>query len=253
MRVRTFFLIPLLGIVALVLLAAPAGAQSQGGSFSIGQNGKPVGTASFKVSPAPAGFDSTSTVRVDMQGLNYALSKTEQLSSTGSLVHVQVSATVNGSAVNVIAKPDGAQILMNTSANGRSSTTQLAAHKLAVLLPDFDPGAIETLLTMAAKNNGRDLWAIIPKQAGSIQPIQLATYRDEQGTLNGTAITVHHIVATIAGAETDLFSGPENQLHQAELPQNGFALIRNGFVLKPPTKAPAAPPATASDQSPTAK
>ena len=103
---------------------------------------------------------------------------------------------------------------------------------------------------MAAKNNGRELWAIIPKQAGSIQPVQLATYRDEQGTLNGTPITVHHIVATIAGTATDLFSGPENQLLQAELPQNGFALVRNGFVLKPPTKAPAAPPAPAPAQNP---
>ena len=45
----------------------------------------------------------------------------------------------------------------------------------------------------------------------------------------------------IAGANTDLFSGPENQLLQAELPQKGFALVRKGFVLKPPAK-PIVPP-----------
>ena len=78
-----------------------------------------------------------STVRVDMKGLNYALSKTEQLSSTGSLGHVQISATVNGSAVNVIAKPDGAQILMNTTASGRSSTTRLAGAQTCHLPPRF--------------------------------------------------------------------------------------------------------------------
>jgi hypothetical protein len=71
----------------------------------------------------------------------------------------------------------------------------------------------------------------------------LATYPDEQGTLNGSTLTVHHLVATIAGSDTDLFSGPEDQLLQAELPQDGFALVRDGFVLKPPTKAPAPPPA----------
>lgn len=185
-----------------------------------------------------------------MQGLNYALSKTEQLSSTDALLHVQISATVNGSAVNVIAKPDGAQLLINTSANGRSSTVRLSTHNLAVFLPDFDPGALETLLNLAAKNNNRDIWAIIPKQAGLTEPIQLATYRDEEGTLNGSPIAVHHLVATIAGTSTHLFSGPENQLLQAELPQNGFALVRNGFVLKPPTRAPAAPPASAPAQSP---
>jgi len=53
-------------------------------------------------------------------------------------------------------------------------------------------------------------------------------------------VVVHHLVATIAGANTDLFSGPENQLLQAELPQAGFALVRKGFVLTPPAK-PIAP------------
>ena len=71
--------------------------------------------------------------------------------------------------------------------------------------------------------------------------MQLATYADQEGTLDGKPITVHHLVATIAGANTDIFSGPENQLLQAELPQEGFALIRKGFVLKPPAK-PIVPP-----------
>ena len=62
-----------------------------------------------------------------------------------------------------------------------------------------------------------------------------------EGTLDGKPVTVHHLVATIAGADTDLFSGPENQLLQAELPQQGFALVRKGFVLTPP-KRPIAPP-----------
>jgi hypothetical protein len=184
-----------------------------------------------------------------MQGLNYAFSKTEELSPSRSLVHVQMSASINGSAVNVVAKPDGTQLLMNASANGRSSTTRLTSHDRAVLLPDFDPGALEMLLAAAAKSNNRDLWAIIPKQAGSIEAVRLATYPDEQGTLNGSPLTVHHLVATIAGSDTDLFSGPEDQLLQAELPQDGFALVRNGFVLKPPTKAPAPPPAP--DPAPT--
>jgi hypothetical protein len=94
------------------------------------------------------------------------------------------------------------------------------------------------------ERNNRDLWAILPINAGSIEPVQLATYADQQGTLDGKPITVHHLVATIAGASTDLFSGPDNQLLQAELPQDGFALVRKGFVLKPPAK-PIAPPAGA--------
>ena len=65
-----------------------------------------------------------------MQGLEYQLSKTEKLSSANLLQHVQLSAIVNSTAVNIVAKPDSGQILINISANGRSGTTRLDGHKL---------------------------------------------------------------------------------------------------------------------------
>ena len=229
-----------LQIPALLFAAAAAPALAQGADFIVSQNGKQVGTASFHITASPGGYDSSSMVRVAMQGLDYALSKSEELSSGNELKHVLLSATVNEQAVNVTARPDAAQLLLNISANGRSTTTRLDAHATAVFLPDFDPGALETLLALAVTHNNRDLWAIVPKQAGSIAPISLATYPDEQGTLDGKPITVQHLVATIAGEHTDLFAGPESQLLQAELPQEGFALVRKGFVLTPPAK-PIAP------------
>jgi hypothetical protein len=224
-------------------------AAAQSGTFTIAQNGKSVGTASFNFVSTPHGYSSTSVVRLAMQGFNYSLSKTESLSAAKHLRHVQLSATVNNSAVSLTAAPDDAQFLLNVSANGRSTTTRLALHPAAVFLPDLDPGALETLLALAVAQNNRSLWAIIPKQsngpdgsvqAGSIAPIQLATYADEQGTLDGKPIAVNHLVTTIAGARSELFSGPGSQLLQAELPQQGFALVRQGFVLTPPTK-PIAP------------
>jgi hypothetical protein len=235
--VRTVAFLPLAGLLAFL---PPSAVHAESGSFQVAQHGHAVGTASYQVTATPHGYESTSIVRLAMQGLDYALSKTELLSSANQIQHDQLSATVNGSAVAVVAAPDSAQILLNISANGKSSTTRLAGHPGAVFLPDFDPGAFETLLTLAVTQNNRDLWAIIPKNAGSIEPIQLATYADQEGTLDGKSVTVHHLVATIAGANTDLFSGPDNQLLQAELPQAGFALVRDGFVLKPPAK-PVAP------------
>ena len=230
--------------VILVASILPS-ASGQSGTFTVTQLGKQVGTASFKFVSTPSGFDSNSTVRVSMKGLEYAFSKTEQLSAANQLEHVQLSATVNGSAVNVVGVPDATQLLLNISANGRSSTARLDAHPAAVFMPDFDPGALETLLALGVAHNNRELWAIFPKQSGtlpaSVSPVKVTTYADEQGTLNGQPIAVHHLVATIAGATTDLFSGPENQLLQAELPQQGFAVIRTGFILKPPAKAGAAP------------
>ncbi len=233
---RALCLLPFAGCVALFAVAAPVGAAGQSANFEIAENGHTVGTASFQFTATAQGYDSSSLVKVAMQGLDYALSKTEYLSPANELEHALVSATVNGEAVNVVAAPDSAQFLLNISASGKSTTMRLEAHPGAVLLPDFDPGALETLLTLAVMQNNRDLWAIVPKQAGSIDPVQLATYPDQEGTLDGKPVAVHHMVATIAGENTDLFSGPENQLLQAELPQPGFALIRKGFVLTPPAK-----------------
>ncbi|MGA2907132.1 MAG: hypothetical protein ABSE36_05485 [Terracidiphilus sp.] len=237
----------------MVLVGFNAVGAAQSGSFEIAQNGQAVGSASFQFTATKDGYDSTSLVKVTMQGLDYALSKNEQLSAGNQLKHVMLSATVNGEAVNVVVAPDAAQFLLNISANGKNSTTRLAAHAGAVFLPDFDAGALETLLALAVAQNNRDLWAILPKEAGSIEPVRLATYPDQDGTLDGKPVTVHHLEATIAGADTELFSGPENQLLQAELPDDGFVLIRKGFVLKPPTKPivpidgdQAAPPAPAS-------
>jgi hypothetical protein len=239
--IHALVLIPLAGLLA----AMPGDASAQSGSFIISQHGQPIGTASYRFAATPAGYDSTSFVRVAMKGLDYALSKTERLSAANRLDHAQLSATVNGSAVSIVAARDPAQILLNISANGRAFTTRLPAHAAAVFMPDFDAGALETLLALAVAQNNRDLWAIVPKQAGSVEPIQLATYVDEQGTLDGKPITVHHQVATIGNAVTDIFSGPNNQLLQAELPQAGFALVRKNFVLTEPAK-PGAPPTPAS-------
>lgn len=226
-------------IFAFILSTA---AHGQVASFEIAQHGHAVGTASYRFVTTSQGYSSTSLVRVAMQGLNYALSKNESLTPAHHLRHVSLSATVNGTAVTVTARPEGGQVALNISANGRKSTTELAPHAGAVFLPDFDTGALETLLTLAIEQNDRDLWAIIPKEKGSAAPVRLATYADMHGTLDGKPITVHHLMATIDGGQTELFSGPENQLLQVELPQEGFALVRKGFVLQPSARAPAAPP-----------
>ena len=110
-------------LMLTALLAVTPAAYAQSGSFIVSQNGKPVGTASFNFIATPSGYDSTALVHVAMQGLNYALSKTERLSSANRLRHVQLSAIVNGSAINVTAAPDSAQIQLNISANGRAART----------------------------------------------------------------------------------------------------------------------------------
>lgn len=240
--VRHFFPRVLAGFLALGSLVITPMTLAQTGAFEILLNGKRVGTASCEFTAGAQGYNSTSIVSVSMPGLDYTLSKTERLSSSDELERVLLSGVVNREAVTVVAAPQSNQVILQISADGRKTISRFAAHPGAVIMPDFDPGALETLLALAVESNSRGLWAIIPKKAGSIEPVQLATYADEQGTLDGKPIDVHHLIATIAGEKTDLFASSENRLLQAELPQQGFVLLRNGFVLRPSARA-AAPPA----------
>ena len=86
--------------LVLTLVALPVAAQVRpsgvdAGSFEVAQHGHPVGSASFRFATTPTGYASTSVVKVALQGLDYALSKTEHLSPAGQLRHALISAVVN--------------------------------------------------------------------------------------------------------------------------------------------------------------
>lgn len=234
-----FLLVPLL---ALFASAVPA----QSGNFQIAFHGKPVGETQFRVAPAGQGLNSTVRLQIAAQQIEYATSTSAELTTGHSLRKADLNAVVNGQAVHLTAAVAAGTLTLAITANGRTTTTPLAAHPAMILLPDFDAGALETLLRLAAAHNGRDLWVILPKKSGSIEAAQITTYPEEKGTLDGKPVAVHHLSLGYAGTKTELFSGTENQLLQAELPQPGFALVRKGFVLTPPSKAPAAPADAAS-------
>jgi hypothetical protein len=232
------------GLVAAGLFASTLHAQS----FEVSQNGKKVGTASLSLKQAAGGFDSTSGAKIDMPGLKYSFSENAALDGGYRLKTVELKGEVNGTSAVVNALQQGQQFVIKIKANGQATGTNLAFHPQAVFFPDFDPGALQTLLNVGAAHNNRDMWAIIPKQTGSIAALRIVTNRDEQGTLNGQQIAVHHLTVNLDTDKTEIFSSPSNELLQAEWSAEGFALVRQGFVLKPPARPtappPAAPPAT---------
>lgn len=231
------------GVIAVGLIAARA----HGQSFTISQNGKSVGTASLSLKQAAAGFDSTSGTKIDMPGLKYNFSENAALDAGYHLSKVQLTGSVNGTAATVNASPTQAgqtrQFLMKINANGQVTNTPLGFHRQTVFLADFDPGALQALLNLGAARNNADLWALIPKQTGSIAALRIATNADMKGTLNGTPVEVHHLTVTYGSDKTELFSSPKNELLQAEWTDEGFAMVRQGFKLTPSARPNAAPPA----------
>ena len=121
--------IAVLVVFAGSLAFASASAAAQEASFDVSKLGHPVGTASFNFKATADGYDSSSLVRVSMTRLDYASRRRRFLSAADQLHHVQLSAIVNGEAVNVTAAPDDAQLLLNVSAGGHSATTRLDARR----------------------------------------------------------------------------------------------------------------------------
>lgn len=228
-----------------LLVAGSLAAQLHAENFTLSQNGKSVGQAFLGLKQGNGGFDLTSGAKIDMPGLKYNFSQTAALDGGFHFNTVQLSGSVNGTSATVNASRQGQQFVMKINANGSVTNTPLGFHPQAVFLPDFDPGALQILLKLGAATNNRDIWALIPKQTGSITALRIATNADMQGVLNGKPITVHHLTVTYGTSKTEVFSGPANELLQTEWTDEGFALVRNGFKLTPPARPGAPPPAPA--------
>jgi len=237
--------------VSLVLIAGAAGSKAAlAQNFQVSQNGKSVGTANLLLSKAASGFTATSAANINMPGLNYKFTENESLDAGYRLTQVQLNGTVNGTTATVNTSKLGAQFLMKINANGGVTTTPLVMHPHAVFMPDFDPGALQVLLNLGAAHNNADMWALIPKQSGSIAAMRIVTNADMQGTLDGKQIAVHHLIVSYDSTKAELFSSPANELLQAEWRDEGFALVRQGFKLTPPARPGAPPPAPAQPAQP---
>jgi len=242
--IGTFVGSAILALVAALAVAAPAQ------SYLVSQNGKQVGTASLALNSAAQGYALTSGVKIKMKDLTYSFTQTAALDAGYHLNSAQLSGVVNGAAATVNTVRAGQQFLMKINADGHVTSQPLAFYPGAVLMPDFDPGALQLILNQGAAVNNRDIWALIPKQTGMEYALSIATKADEQGVLNGQSIPVHHLTITSDAGTIELFSTPSNQLLQAEWTDQAFALVRQGFKLKPPARAPGPPPQPAQTQQP---
>ncbi len=221
-----------------VAIAIPASAQS----FLISQNGKSVGSATLTWVRNGAAYSITSNASITMQGLNLSFSESGYLGAHVNLRSMQLNGQVNGTPATVGAQINGGQYLMKIFANAQHINTPLAYHARTVFLPDFDPAGLQAMLRLGAAYNNANIWAMIPKQTGSIVPMRIVTDADMQGTLNGSHISVHHFTVSVNGGTIEVFSSMASDLLQAEWTQEGFAIVHQGFVLTPPKHPIGTPP-----------
>jgi hypothetical protein len=237
------------GVMAAGLLAAQLSAQS----FVLSQNGKSVGTGSLTWNKTGAGFEASSQTKIDMPGLKYSFTENASLDAGYHLGKAQLSGAVNGTSATVNTARQGQQFMMKINASSQVINTPLAFHPQAIFFPDFDPAALQTVVNLGAAHNNRDLWALVPKQSGSVTALRIVTNADMQGTLNGNPLTVHHLTVAYDTNKIEVFASPANVFLQAEWTDEGFAMVRQGFKLTPPARPPMPPPAQPPAQSPAAQ
>jgi hypothetical protein len=239
-------------LLTLLLPAAASRAQTPlaAGSahYSIYQGDKTVGASDYTVQPTPNGYTITSHGKLTLTKFSYSFTNTQRLDTSRNLVSNQLSGTVNGAAVTFTANADstGREFQIGISANGKQTQNAIDRHQNMVLLADLDPAAY-LLLTRIVMENPPTSWILIPKENGILVPSAITRGSGTRGQLNGSQLDVQHATITIGSenpVSVDLFYTADGSVLEADLPQQNFYVVRDGFKLvnRPKPLAPSAAP-----------
>jgi len=239
----------------LLPLAAHAQALTAGSAnYAVYQGDKVVGSADYNIQPTPNGYTITSRGKLSLTKFSYSFTNTQHLDHDRNLVSDQLSGTVNGSAVtfDVNADPTGRQFQISISANGKQTQNTVDRHQHLVLLPDLDPASY-MLLTRVVMDNPPSSWILIPKQDGILVPFTITRGTSVHGRLNGSLMDVQHATVSMNSENPiniDLFYTSDGSVLEADLDQQNFFVVRDGFKLvdRPKPTAPANSPQSSPQQ-----
>jgi hypothetical protein len=227
--------------------------------FAIYQGDKSVGSADRTIAANPNGYSITSQGKMSLSKFSYSYTDTQHIDKALNLVHDQLNGTVNGKPVTFSAQADssGRQFQININAEGKDTQNTVDRHQHMALLPDLDPAAY-TLMVQIGAGNPQTSWILIPKDQGFIVPSTYTRDGSVRGRLNGAQVDVQHLTVTVGEqnpVSVELYYGRDSDLLEADLPEQNFFVVRDGFKLidRPAAKPPqgqAPPPQNGQPQSP---
>lgn len=233
------------------LLPVAAGAQALtagSGNFAVYQGDKVVGSAEYNIQPTSNGFTVTSSGKLNLTKFSYSFNNTQHLDHDRNLVSDQLTGDVKGSPVTftVGSDPSGRQFQISIDANGKQTQNTVDRHQHLVLLPDLDPAAY-VLLTRVVMDNPPTSWILIPKQDGILVPSTIDRGTSVHGKRNGSLMDVQHATVSMNSENPiniDLYYTADGSVMEADLLQQNFFVVRDGFKLvdRPKPVAPANPP-----------
>jgi hypothetical protein len=223
--------------------AIPAGTSH----YTVLQGDKTVGSSEYTVTPTTAGYTIASHGDLHLEKFSYDFHNTQNLDHILNLVSDRITGTVNGSPVTftVNADPTGRQFNINVNAKGKDTQNTVDRHQHLALLPDLDAAGY-MLLTRIGLENPAVSWALIPKETGLLVPTVYQRDASVRGRLDGREMDVEHTTVTVSAQNAisvELYSTPDGRLLEADLPEQNFFVVQDGFKLinRPKYTAPRSP------------
>jgi len=236
---RSAFVLSLVAALTTVPALAQAPPLPAGSAqFRIVQasNGKSVGSAACSVTTGPHGYQVDSSGQMQLSKFSYRFNNTNHLDQYLDIVRDEVAGTVNGdqAAFTLASDSTGRTFNVSINAKGKTTTNSFDRHQHTVVLPDLDPAAYLEMAHFALEHPPT-AWIVVPKQSGVLVPADYQPQTDATGIFHGQPITVHHtsvLVSSENGISVEIYYTSQGELLEADLPEQNFYVIRDGFVLK---------------------
>lgn len=266
---RSTVIFSVVAAIALTVAAFTFGGQAtaQGGALPTGSaqfrliqadTGKSVGSAACSVTSLPSGYQVDSSGQMQMTKFSYRFNNSNRLDQYLNIVRDQITGTVNGGQVTFTLASDSTGRTFNVSidAKGKTTTNSFDRHQRTTLLPDLDPAAYLEMAHFALQHPPT-AWMVIPKKNGVLVPANYQPQPDIGGIFHSQPILLHHtsvLVSSENGISVEIYYTSQGELLEADLPEQNFYVIRDGFVLRnrPQYKPPqgTAPPPQQQQQQP---
>ena len=224
--------------------------------YSIVQDKKTVGTTDCDITAAANGYQINS--RGETQKYHYSFTNSNKLDANLNVVRDQLSGKVKDSDVtfNMSSDSSGREFQVNITASGKTTQASFDRHQRTVLLADLDAAAYIEMAHFALLHP-QTAWIVIPKGEGVLVPADYRQQPDARGTWNGKTVGIHHtsvVVSSENGISVEIYYTDDGTLLEADLPEQNFWVIRDGFDLqdRPKYQPPhgQAPPAQDQQQQP---
>jgi hypothetical protein len=229
---------------------SPAPLPSGSSHFLIYQGDKSVGSADRTIQATPNGYAVTSQGKMSLSKFSYSFTNNQRLDHSLNLVSDQLEGTVNGKPVTFTAHADstGRQFQIDINADGKQTQNTVDRHQHLVLLSDLDPAAY-TLLVNIGLGSPQTSWILVPKEQGLLVPSTYTRGSSVRGRMQTNQVDVQHLTVTVGEQNpisVELYYGHDGDLLEADLPEQNFFVVRDGFKLidrpKPTQPRGQAPP-----------